>query len=119
MEEEAWKNHYHKKSLLKVPFPLDISQYLKKKEQRVKIIKKVEDVGIHVLQMQDGDIAEILSWSNTTIQNGVIVQRFNNALVALGKNSGDCWSGLFTNKGNMVSSNCRVRILPKGTQLKV
>jgi len=71
---------------------------------------------IPVCEMQDGWVAVITSWeSHTNIYVGRIVQRYKNILVTLGKESGESWTDILNDPD--AHPDCRVRILPKGTEL--
>ena len=74
------------------------------------------DNSIHVLDMEDGQVAEILSDSRP--YSGVVVQRYKERLIALGKHSGEGWPNLFEAKRENIL-DFRVRILPKGTTLTI
>jgi len=72
--------------------------------------------GIPVCDMNDGDIAVIVAWTQAEYV-GHIVQRCGNALITLGKPEGHRWSDCFR-PGDLIPS-CRVRILGKGEMLVV
>jgi len=71
--------------------------------------------GAHVLKMEDGDVAVIVSWPYNGCV-GRVVQRYENTLISLGLDSDHSWRTLFS---PIVSGKCRVRILEKGETLVV
>jgi hypothetical protein len=83
----------------------------------LKLVEKKDVNEIHVNEMKDGDVAVIVSWSRQECI-GRIVQRYRNYLLVLGANSGMSWGEIFSFP-KPVNSECRVRILPKGTLLEV
>ena len=66
---------------------------------------------ISAYEMLDGDIGVIVSWPGTNTYDNLVVQRYNNSLIRLGKNNGYSWSQIPDNK------ECRIRILTKGETL--
>lgn len=73
--------------------------------------------GIRVYEMNDGDIAEIISWPSGLEKHvGNIVQRSGNDLVRLGETKANSWLNFFANEDYSV---CQVRILPPGTRIEI
>ena len=70
---------------------------------------------ICVNEMKDGDVAVITKWESYYKNVGTIVQRYQSIIIALGQDSGSCWTSVL----NTVHPDCRVRILPKGTLIEV
>lgn len=67
---------------------------------------------IPVSEMKDGEIGVITGWyAGTEKYIGIIVQRYNEKLVALQKPYIESWISISE------SENCRVRILQKGETL--
>lgn len=82
------------------------------------LVKKGIESSIPVLDLRDGQIARITSWTYTSYI-GQIVIRNQDDLIAIGPN-GDRWTNLFNTLKDPVQQNiCRVKILPNGTLLKV
>lgn len=79
----------------------------------MKIYQEKKDDSIPVREMEDGQIGVIAEWSTQPMYVGVIIQRYNNYLVALGKPYVCSWYEITDNHG------CRVRILQPGTLLEV
>lgn len=77
---------------------------------------KAIDVDVCIQDMQDGQVAIITQWTNRDYI-GRIVQRYNDALITIGGTWGDSFTGLFT--GGKRNEDCKVRILPKGTQIEL
>jgi len=79
-----------------------------------------KNAGVPVGQMKDGDVAIITKWSGTYSYTGVIVQRYGDYLVSLGKPSGDGWGAFFQSTSSMLNNGqCMVQILPVGTQIEI
>ena len=77
-------------------------------------IKKSIDGRVHVSEMKDGDIAEIVEWT-VGRYTGRIVQRYGDVLITLGMDENESFEDVL--KGKDLSNNsCLVRILPKGTE---
>jgi len=72
--------------------------------------------GSLVCDMNDGDIAVIVAWTQAEYV-GHIVQRYGDVLITLGKPEGYRWPDCFRLGG--LNSFCRVRILEKGETLVV
>jgi len=78
----------------------------------MKLHKKVEHT-ISVLDMKDGQVAEIVEWPAK--QNiGRIIQRYKDVWITLGKPSRQAFI-----LGEGVDENWLVRILPPGTLLEI
>lgn len=71
--------------------------------------------GIPTCEMKDGDIGIIIQWGENIKSEsiGVIVQRYEDELIAIGKDRGESYSIIPNGK------EFRVRILPKGTLLEI
>ncbi len=67
--------------------------------------------------MQDGQIAEIIEFKHSPVYEGAIVQRYDNALILLGKPSGKCWPRMF--EGRINFEGMSIRILAPGTQIEI
>jgi len=79
----------------------------------LKLREEIRDDSISVFDLPDGKIAIITSWSESE-SVGMLVQRWNESLIALGLPSGLSWSTYFrTNRDDKY----RVRILRIGTTL--
>ena len=74
----------------------------------VTLNKKEELSGIHVNDMEDGQIAEIVSWTSHDYK-GRIVQRYRDTLLTVGERSDHGWEGYF--RGGRFHTNCHVRLL--------
>jgi len=79
-----------------------------------KLLDNNEPGVIKLLDMEDGQVAEIVNFANYT----GIVQRYNYALVKLGEPCGSSWSTLFENKGSPTKNTSEagratVRLLTK------
>ena len=94
----------------------------------VKLHKKEDELpGISVLEMEDGQLAEVLSWSDVPggkDMPGEIVQRYGDtALIRLGGRSGLGCRFLFCECGKeakeRIDRDCRVRLLEPGELIKV
>jgi len=72
------------------------------------------DKTILVYHMQDGQIAVITRWKDSSYI-GTIVQRFDNKLIALGQGCGIAWSTILKE----ADANFRVRILEAGETLVI
>ena len=70
------------------------------------------------MEMQDGDIAQVVEWLGNDKNIGSIVQRVGMRLITLGKEETYTWDTLFKSK-SYNSSEYRVKILPKGTLLEI
>lgn len=85
----------------------------------VSLAEKKVDRSISIMDMKDGQIAEIVNWIYDEYP-GYIVQRFGDGLVRIGHKRGDSWPNIFINlKDKEQINKCRVKILPNGTLLKV
>ena len=87
-------------------------------ERALTVERKPVDFVIHVSEMSDGDIAEIIHWSNTPrVHTGQIVQRYGDALVVLGQPSKNSFSDLFCG-GGPFDERCRVELLRDGNSIE-
>jgi hypothetical protein len=74
---------------------------------------------ISVKDLKDGEIAIITEWSASGYV-GQIVQRYGDHLVALGSSHGSSWSEFFNRDfSTRPLDSCKVRVLPKGTQIEI
>jgi hypothetical protein len=74
---------------------------------------------IPVQDIEDGEIAVITQWSAFG-HIGRIVQRYGDHLVALGSSHGSSWSEFFNRDfSTRPLDSCKVRVLPKGTQIEI
>jgi hypothetical protein len=76
---------------------------------------------IHVTDMKDGDIAEIINWSYSSVI-GVIVQRYKDVIIRIGVHSQHSWPSLFiprTSPDSGVPECCKVRLLEEGEILEI
>lgn len=71
---------------------------------------------INVLDMQDGQIAEIVNWAVGTYI-GTVVQRYEDSLITVGKYSRESWSNYFKRKS--CHKDNKVRILEKGETITI
>lgn len=71
---------------------------------------------IYVLDMKDGQIAEIVSWSSSYKHIGRIVQRYKNNLICIGLQNESGWTDVFFAE---LPKECRVRILEKGEKIVI
>ena len=87
----------------------------------IKLEEKETPEGIWAGDMKDGDVAVIISWSDSFDYNtypGRIVQRYGTQLITIGMGWGQGWSrGFYRQCG--FSEACRVRLLEKGEKLVV
>lgn len=68
-----------------------------------------------VLRMKDGDIGVITEeWNNCNFFSGIIIQRCNNKLITIGRDSSETWSDLLDHGD--VAQKCLVKILPPSTK---
>lgn len=72
---------------------------------------------IPISKLKDGQLAVIVSWAMSDEYNGVVVQRYKDKLIAIGKRSGLCWGDVF----NLFNFDevCRVRVLEPGEIITV
>jgi hypothetical protein len=74
---------------------------------------------IPVKDLKDGEIAIITQWS-VLHYIGLIVQRYSVDLVTLGSASSEGWTNLFSRDFSTgIFAECKVRVLPKGTQIEL
>lgn len=79
---------------------------------------KVESYGLvseYLLDMKDGDVAEVISWHNDDIHTGAVVQRYSSALVIIGEGSGKCYPNIF-DRCDILGTN-KIRILKSGSRI--
>lgn len=69
--------------------------------------------------MQDGDVAEILSWHDKGLKSGDVIQRYEDAIIPIGKTSGEAYTTLLTTPMSPVCYSNKVRILRKGTLIEL
>ncbi len=75
------------------------------------------DDSIHPKYLQDGEIAEIVLWSNNNFDPvGKIVQRFEDKLIVLGELSGNSYATVCHCNNN---EEVRVRILKPGERIVI
>ena len=75
--------------------------------------------GTRIQNMNDGDLAEVLEWHPYDRNVGTILQRYGNYLIVVGKSSCEGFGEFFNNSTIMKNCKAIVRILEKGTILKV
>jgi hypothetical protein len=74
---------------------------------------------IPIKDLKDGEIAIITEWS-IPFYVGLIVQRYDVHLITLGSHSCKGWTEFFTRDFSTGQfDNCKVRVLPKGTQIEI
>ena len=78
-------------------------------------VTNIPDYSIHVLEMQDGQVAEVIG---PTQYAGRVVQRYKKSLIVLGAESNQCWPALFDTT-RLATPEFFVRPLPKGTCLTI
>ena len=86
-----------------------------------RVIKNAQE-GTSVFDMIDGDIGQIILWDGLKESYiGTIIQRYNNALVVIGKDYGSSWPDLLKSGRDTNSSREKfmVELLPKGTQIEL
>lgn len=69
--------------------------------------------------MKDGDVAEILSWHNGDMEPGDVIQRYGDIVIPIGMPVGESYTSLFAAPISAVCFSNKVRILPKGTLIKL
>lgn len=79
----------------------------------VRLVEKPVDKSVPLAEMKDGDMGIITNWTYDSAV-GTIVQRYKDALISVGKVSGNSWSGIFPDNDSLP---CRIRILEKGETL--
>lgn len=72
-----------------------------------------------LVDMQDGDVAEILNWHDRDLSPGDVIQRYQDAIIPIGKKSGEAYTTLLTAPISPMCYTNKVRILPKGTLIKL
>lgn len=84
----------------------------------MKLVKEIKG-DICVQDMNDGQIGIITNWGElgqTAQYKNIIVQRYKNVLIVLGKPSVHSWDTLLNADRD---ETCRVQILGPGTQLEI
>lgn len=69
--------------------------------------------------MRDGDVAEILTWHHNNLSPGDVIQRYEDIIIPIGKKSGEAYTTLLTAPISPMCYTNKVRILPKGTLIKL
>lgn len=69
--------------------------------------------------MKDGDVAEILSWHNGDMEPGDVIQRYGDIVIPIGMPVGESYTSLFAAPISAVCFSNKVKILPKGTLIKL
>ena len=69
--------------------------------------------------MRDGDVAEILTWHHNDLSPGDVIQRYEDAIIPIGKTSGEAYTTLLTAPMSPVCYSNKVRILRKGTLIEL
>lgn len=70
-----------------------------------------------LVDMRDGDVAEILNWHNRDLSPGDVIQRYQDA--PIGKPSGKAYTTLFAAPISAVCYSNKVKILQKGTLIEL
>jgi hypothetical protein len=74
---------------------------------------------IPIKDLKDGEIAVVTQWS-VPHYIGLIVQRYDVHLITLGSASSKGWTEFFIKDFSTGQFyNCKVRVLPKGTQIEI
>lgn len=81
-----------------------------------KVVKNSDIVPLYC--MKDGDLAEVVNNDNVQIEEGTVIQRYENTIILVGKPSGYAYLGLL-GSSREGTSNVRVKILPKGTLIRL
>lgn len=81
----------------------------------VKINRKSKDRIVHIRDMEDGQIGEIVKWGSIDHYIGRIVQRYRDILVTIGENSDHSFD-VAINRGG---ENLMVRLLEPGEELRI
>nr|DAW84401.1 MAG TPA: hypothetical protein [Caudoviricetes sp.] len=69
--------------------------------------------------MQDGDVAEVITWHDEDFQMGDVFQRHGSAAIFIGVPSGDCYPNLFDVTSAPKVRDVQIRILPTGTVIEL
>lgn len=81
-----------------------------------KIVKNSDIVPLYY--MKDGDLAEVINNDEVDIEEGTIIQRYENTIIQIGKHSGYAFPMLFENSREG-GNNVKVRILSKGILIRL
>jgi hypothetical protein len=84
----------------------------------MKVIRQKSPPEVSPADMEDGQIGIIRKWESTTAYIGIIVQKYEDSLIALGKHSGHSWSKVQT-LTKTTHPECLIEILPPGTVLEI
>lgn len=83
----------------------------------LKLLKHLDynSSGVHVFEMKDGEVAEIVEWAGSIEYHGRIIQRYKNNLIALGMVGGNSWPSFFdVNDDALKERSLLVRVFPAG-----
>ena len=83
----------------------------------IKIIEETRN-NICVIEMKEGQVAEIVSHDSIASCKGQIVLRYGQSLVPVGEPKVEKWVGMF-NDPHSIGENFKVRILPPGTKFEI
>jgi hypothetical protein len=83
----------------------------------VKLSNKIKPKIIHVSQMQDGQIGEIVSWSVSGYENAIVQKMFPHYLFAIGHPT-SCWENI-QNITIKTYPDCKVRLLKPGEYIEI
>lgn len=72
-----------------------------------------------LVDMRDGDVAEILNWHNRDLSPGDVIQRYQDVIIPIGKPSGKAYTTLFAAPISAVCYSNKVKILQKGTLIEL
>lgn len=72
-----------------------------------------------LLDMKDGDMAEVVNWHDTELEPGDIIQRYGDIIIPVGQPKGKSYSNLFNPPVSKVCQSNKVRILQKGTLIEL
>jgi len=82
-------------------------------------LKNARLPGIPSHNMKDGEIAIITEWSVHKKYVGSIVTRFGKSLVRIGHPECEAWPLWFDINTTGLRADCRVELLPSGTELVI
>lgn len=80
-----------------------------------KVLEKGNAVAL--VEMKDGDVAEVVKWRNDSVPQGTVVQRYGKAIILLGEPECHCYPVIFDAEKSVSSGEYIVSILPKGTKI--
>lgn len=81
---------------------------------------KVSDSQVSCLaDMKDGDVAEILNWHSEDLRPGDVVQRYKGIIIPIGEPMGRAYTTLLAAPISAVCFSNKVKILSKGTLIKL